>query len=153
GDRTTWIPAWRLSVVGDMVCLHRSESPWSRVESLRISRLDDGNVAAILAALPLGIEVRHLGSGVVEVQTRGRDLTRWVRSRVHDPEQVPIARYEVKLPGGWAPSLTWQDLVHLGAWMVGWPIAGTSAEVRRVDVARSIALSIVSVPAVLAVAG
>ena len=153
GATTSWIAAWRLSIVGDMICLRMGQSPWTQVSKVRVSQLTDATVALILGQVPYGVDVRHLLGGAVELDTEGHDLTRWVTSRAHDPEAEAIARYEVEVLGRWHGPLTWPELARLGTWMAGWPVHGTSAQVRRVSVASSVALTVLAAPVVLVAAG
>lgn len=153
GRSTGWLATSRLVIVGDAVCLRSSEPPWSRVSAVRVSQLTDSNIAATLVDLPRSIPVVHLGHGEVELETRGQDLTSWVTSVAHDPADAAVARYRVT---AWQISLgpfTWRELARVGNPMFGWPIEGTTAELRHVDVARSILLSALAAPVVVAAAG
>ncbi len=153
GAMTSWIAAWRLSVVGDMICLRMTDSPWTHVSNVRVSHLTDTNVEVILGQVPYGVDVRHLQNGGVELVTDGHDLTRWVTSRIRDPETEATPRYEVEVQGRWHGPLTWPELRHLGTWMAGWPVHGTTAEVRRFSATRSVAMTVLATPFVLLAAG
>lgn len=151
GSRTEWLSRSHLVVVGDRVCV-RNDAAWSAVTAIRVTKLTDANIAAILVDLPRTIRVTHLGNGAIELATAGRKPTAWMRSRAHDPADRGIPRYSLQLNGTWSEPLTWSELASGAALMDGWPLAGATAEVRDVDVVSTVAVSIVAAPLLVGIA-
>jgi hypothetical protein len=153
GTSTGWIAASNLVFVGDMICGRSNDPPWRRIAAVRVTGLTDANIAAILVGLPRSIPVRHLGGGEVRLETNGRDLTRWFDSVAHDPSDVGLSRYHALAGDHWRGPLTWAELRHGPEPRAGWPVAGTSAELRSVDVPASVAVSVLATSAILIAAG
>jgi hypothetical protein len=153
GASTGWLPSARLVMVRDNVCLQATERPWKNVEAVRVSNLTDANISAILVDLPRSIRVVHLGHGEIRLETGGRDLSKWLRSVAHDPVDIAVPRYHVMAWQVWLGPLTWSELARAAQPMLGWPIAGTTAEVREVNAAASVGLTVAAVPVVLLAAG
>lgn len=153
GRATTWLPSSRLVVVGQMLCVQLTDREWAHVDAIRIAQLTDDNIAAILVGLPRDVRVMHRGGGEIELETRGRDLRGWLRSAAHEANDRGVPRYRVMAWQAWLGPFTWTQLGLQSKPMPGWPIAGTTAEIRRVDIAGSIALTAVAVPVVLLAAG
>jgi hypothetical protein len=152
GQRTPWVRARDVVMTPDALCVKQG-APWQYVTAIEVAALTDSNIAAILVDLPREIRVRHRGGGVIELETNGRDLARWLGSSAHDPADV-VARYRVRGWGEWDGPMTWRDLASAASPLVGWPTAGATAELRKVSVGGSIALSLIALPfAVIAVGG
>ena len=152
GLLTSWLPRSSLVVVGDLACVRPSQRAWQTVAAIRVSELSDENIAAILVDLPRTIRVEQRGGGEIELATGGDDLSGWLNSRAHDPADRGVRRYAV-FTAGWSEPVTWGELAHAGRPMVGWPIAGTTAELRKVDPVTSIVLSVIAAPAALLLVG
>lgn len=154
GAATGWLPVDRLVVVGDKICVRPAGAAWASVTAIEIDQLSDDNIAAILVDLPRDIRVNHLGRGTISLATNGRTLTRWLRSVAHDPRDVGVARYRVLAGDRWSEPMTWADLPSAGRPpQYGWPTLGTTAEVREVSVAGTIAVTVAVAPFVLIAAG
>lgn len=133
GESTGWLPSAELVRVGDLICLKSDDLPWSQITAIRVSSLTDANIGAILVDLPRPIRVVHLGSGATRLETGGIDLAPWVRSAAHDPADVGVARYHVMAWGAWRGPLTWAELQRASRPLLGWPVAGASAELRDIN--------------------
>jgi hypothetical protein len=154
GQSTGWISSAELKLVGDMVCMRSPEPPWERVTAVRVTDLTDANIAGILTDLPRSIRVVHLGNGEARLETEGEDLTPWVKSTEHPASDRRVRRYHVLEGEDWRGPLTWAELKRVGQPLVGWPVAGTSAEVRDgIDTGASIAATIAAAPFILIAAG
>jgi hypothetical protein len=155
GQSTGWISSAELKVVGDMVCMESRAPPWRQVTAVRVTDLTDANIAGILTDLPRWIRVVHLGNGEARLETDGEDLTPWVQSTEHSSSDHRVPRYYLLEGEDWRGPLTWVELKGGRRPLVGWPIAGTSAEVRdgSIDTSSSIAATIAAAPFVIIAAG
>jgi hypothetical protein len=155
GQSTGWLSSAELKLVGDMVCMESPEPPWERVTAVRVTDLTDANIAGILTDLPRSIRVVHLGNGEAGLETEGEDLTPWVKSTEHPSSDRRVPRYHVLEGEDWRGPLTWVELKRVGQPLIGWPVAGTSAEVRdgSIDASSSIAATIIAAPFVIIAAG
>jgi hypothetical protein len=152
GATTSWIPRSELVIAGAAVC-KRNHHPWKSVTAVRVAQLTDANIAAILVDLPRSIRVTHKGGGVITLATDGRDLSRWLGSRAHDPADAGVRRYHVEAWGVWRGPLTWLELADAGTPMLGWPVEGTRAERRDLATGKTIAVSLLIIPVFVVAAG
>ncbi len=152
GSVTSWLPRSSIIVIGGLACVRPPERAWQTVAAIRVSELTDANIAAILVDLPRSIAVVQRAGGVIELTTAGRDLTRWLSSRAHDPADVGVRRYEVFV-ARWSEPVTWRELARAGRPVVGWPIEGATAELRKIDPLTSIVLSVIAAPAAVLLLG
>jgi hypothetical protein len=148
GQTTGWIERDRTMIVGDTICVRNRTRRWTNVESVRITGLTDATIALVLVDLPAAYEVTHLGDGKVELVTRGRNLTPWVKSAQHrEPDEsadLQPLNYYVKTWGRWRGPFSWSELKKAHSPKLGWPLLGTQAEFRKVDIASTIAVSVLS---------
>jgi hypothetical protein len=138
-------PAW--AVPRHVDCLACNDD----VDSIRVSDLTDDTIASILADLPESIDVVHHIGGEVELKTRGRDISRWLRSRAHDPSDRDVRRYRVVAWHYLSEPMSWRELVNAGYPMLGFSIRDAVVEIRRADVGKTILLGAAMVSAAMIV--
>ena len=153
GESTGWLPSSALVMSGNMLCVRATGEPWSQIQAVRVTDLTDANIANILVGLPRSIRVVHLGNGEARLETDGEDLSAWLGSAAHDRSDVRVQRYHVMVWDTWFGPLTWRQLGRAARPMLGWPISGTSAQLRDVDAASSALLTAIAAPAIVLAAG